>query len=516
MQPMLASLREQGIVVAPGPTTPPGPIERALARYRQYLIQERGLRHTTARGYVDAFRPCVRGRITPGGRVLDWQSLNAADVTAFVVGRTPSQPRGTAKLTVTALRSFLTFLHVDGLVTQSLTTVVSSGCRLAARRATEGPAARPGPGAPGDRRTRTGRRDFAVLTILIRLGLRAGEVAALRLSDIDWRAGTVLIRGKGPPVESLPWPADVGDAVVRYLRQGRPATAIDRTVFVRVKAPHRALSSSGMTEIVAAAARRAGLGVIHAHRLRHTTVTQLHRAGAPLPEIGKLLRHPRALTTAIYAKVDRVALRTIARPWPIGLLAVTGMRVGEALALDRDDIDAVDHVLTIRLTKVGKIARRRCKPFSPTGSPASVRRVRIRSRPTATPCGCSSALPPSAVVSNRRNWRSAISTKTLSPDALERRLRTHVAIAVQTCPSQRQQTITLPVLRHTAAMRLLHAGVDTSVIALWLGHEQVETTQIYLHADLARKERLRGPPPIARPSPRSVGRRELGIERSVS
>jgi len=99
------------------------------------------------------------------------------------------------------------------------------------------------------------------------------------------------------------------------LRQGRPATAIDRTVFVRVKAPHRALSSSGVTEIVAAAARRAGLGVIHAHRLRHTAATQLLRAGAPLLEIGQLLRHRRALTTAIYAKIDRVALRTIARPW---------------------------------------------------------------------------------------------------------------------------------------------------------------------------------------------------------
>lgn len=321
MQPMLASLREQGLTVTPRATAPQGPIDGALARYDQYLIQERGLGHATARGYIDAVRPFVRGRITSDGRALDWQSLNAADVTAFVVGCTPSQSRGAAKLTVTALRSFLTFLHVDGLVTQPLTTAVPSvaGWRLAGLPKALSPAQVRALLASCDRRTRTGQRAFAVLTILIRLGLRAGEVAALRLTDIDWRTGTIVIRGKGPQIESLPWPVDVGEAVVAYLRRGRPATAIDRTVFVRVKAPHRALSSAGITEIVAAAARRAGLGVIHAHRLRHTTATQLLRAGAPLPEIGQLLRHRRALTTAIYAKVDRVALRAIVRPWPGGV-----------------------------------------------------------------------------------------------------------------------------------------------------------------------------------------------------
>jgi integrase/recombinase XerD len=111
-------------------------------------------------------------------------------------------------------------------------------------------------------------------------------------------------------------PSDVGEAVVAYLHCGRPASGRGRTVFVRIKAPHRSLSASGVTQIVAAAARRAGLGQIHAHRLRHTAATQMLRAGASLPEIGQLLRHRRALTTAIYAKVDRDRLRTIARPWP--------------------------------------------------------------------------------------------------------------------------------------------------------------------------------------------------------
>jgi integrase/recombinase XerD len=321
MAPMLASLCEQGVIVMPRPTAPPGPVDAALARYRQYLQQERGLGCPTARGYVDAVRPFVRERATPDGLTLHWTSLDAADVTRFVVRHTPQQSRGTAKLTVTALRSLLGFLHVEGLIARSLTTAVPSvaGWRLARLPKALHPTQVQALLASCDRRTRSGRRAFAVMTLLIRLGLRAGEVAALRLDDIDWRAGTVVIRGKGPRVESLPWPADVGEAVVAYLRQGRPATAIDRMVFVRVKAPHRALSSAGVTEIVAAAARRAGLGVIHAHRLRHTAATQLLRAGAPLREIGQLLRHRRALTTAIYAKVDRVALRTIARPWPGGV-----------------------------------------------------------------------------------------------------------------------------------------------------------------------------------------------------
>jgi site-specific recombinase XerD len=155
--------------------------------------------------------------------------------------------------------------------------------------------------------------------MLVRLGLRAGEVAALRLDDIDWRTGTIVVSGKGHQVEPLPFPRDVGDAVVAYLRRGRPVTAIDRALFVRVKAPHRRLTALGVSAIVATAARRAGLGRVHAHRLRHTAAIQLLRAGAPLPEIGQLLRHRRAQTTAIYAKVDRAALRTIAPPWPGGV-----------------------------------------------------------------------------------------------------------------------------------------------------------------------------------------------------
>jgi integrase/recombinase XerD len=321
MRPMLTYLRDEGVSVTPAPTVADGPVDAAVERYRQYLIHERGLGSASARGYVNAVRPFMGGRISPDGLALDWHSLDAADVTAFVVARTPNQSPSCAKLTVSALRSLLGFLHVEGTIARPLTSAVPSvaGWRLTGLPKALEPAEIQALFASCDRRTRTGRRDFAVLTTLVRLGLRAGELAALRLDDIDWRAGTIVIRGKGHQIEQLPWPVDVGEAVVAYLRRGRPTTAEDRPVFVRVKAPHRALSTSGVSQIVVAAARRAGLRRVHAHRLRHTAATQLLRAGAGLPEIGQLLRHRRLETTAIYAKVDRAALRAIARPWPGGV-----------------------------------------------------------------------------------------------------------------------------------------------------------------------------------------------------
>jgi len=318
VQPMLVYLRDLAVAPTPPPPTPSGPVEVALERYRSYLTVERGLGTNTARGYVDAVRPFVHGRAIPDGLALDLAHLTAADVVSFVVGRCPHLGHSAAKLTVTALRSLLGFLHVDGVIERSLAFAVPS---VACRRLV---------GLPKgldpdqvrcllescDSSTQNGCRDFAVLTVLVRLGLRAGEAARMALDDIDWRAGEIVVQGKANCSERLPLPTDVGEAVAAYLERGRPASAHGRTVFVRIKAPHRPLSSCGVTQVVAAAARRAGLGRIHAHRLRHTAATQMLRAGASLPEIGQLLRHRRPLTTAIYAKVNRDALRTIARPWP--------------------------------------------------------------------------------------------------------------------------------------------------------------------------------------------------------
>jgi len=166
-----------------------------------------------------------------------------------------------------------------------------------------------------DRRRTFGRRDFAGLGLLTRLGLRAGEVAALELPDIDWRRGEVVIRGKGRRQERLPLPVDVGEAIVGWLRKGRPHCECTK-VFTRVRAPHRGLTSGGVSAIVRAACARAGLPEVNAHRLRHTAATEMLRAGAGLAEVGQVLRHASLLTTSIYAKVDRTALRSLAQPWP--------------------------------------------------------------------------------------------------------------------------------------------------------------------------------------------------------
>jgi site-specific recombinase XerD len=161
-----------------------------------------------------------------------------------------------------------------------------------------------------------GTRDLAILMLLSRLGLRACEVAALGLDDIDWRTGELTVRGKGSRTERLPLPHDVGEALVSYLRAGRRGTS-SREVFPRVQAPHGPLSAAGVRSVVHAACDRAGMARVGAHRLRHTLATELLRTGAGLEQIGQVLRHSSVATTAIYAKVDRAALRSLARPWPL-------------------------------------------------------------------------------------------------------------------------------------------------------------------------------------------------------
>jgi integrase/recombinase XerD len=316
LTPLLGYLRGLGVAPAASPRLAVGAVELLLADYREYLAVERALTTDTIEGYVSAVRPFVDG--LRAGDELDLAGLSAADVVAFVVARCPGQSRGAAKMTVTGLRSLLGFLHLRGVIAAPLAEAVPSTAswRLSGLpRALE-------PEQLGalldscDRASPGGRRDYAVLVMLARLGLRAGEVAALKLEDLDWRAGELVVAGKGRRAERLPLPADVGAAIVAYLQDGRPATALDRSLIVRVRAPHHGLTTGGVTQVVFAAAGRAGLGPIHSHRLRHTAATQMLRAGASLEEIGQVLRHRQALTTAIYAKVDRDALRELARPWP--------------------------------------------------------------------------------------------------------------------------------------------------------------------------------------------------------
>jgi integrase/recombinase XerD len=314
-------VRVAGVVPAPPPPSPNGALEAMLERYRHYLTVERGLGGATACNYAEAVRPFLRGRLSSDGRDLDLKQLQLADVIAFVVARCPYQSRGAAAQTVTALRSLLGFLYVEGTIERGLSMAVPkvAAWRLAGLPRDLEPTQVGSLLASCDRRRARGRRDFAIVTTLVRLGLRSGEVAALELDDIDWRAGEIVVHGKGNRAERLPLPVDVGEAIAGYLRRGRTASAQGRPVFVRLIAPHCGLGRGGVKHVVVDAARRAGLTSIGPHRLRHTAATQMLRAGASLAEIGQVLRHHHTSTTALYAKVDREALRTLARPWPGGL-----------------------------------------------------------------------------------------------------------------------------------------------------------------------------------------------------
>lgn len=319
LRPLAEYLRGTGAVPPEEPATPSGPAGEVIAEYASYLHAERGLAAETIEQETALVRPFLAGRVREGG-FKDLESLTAADVQAFVLDCARSAAPARVQRTGTALRSLLRFLHLRGVTASPLAGAVpaAAGWKLAGlpRHLTQQEAARMVESC--DLATVTGRRDRAVLLLLARMGLRAGEAAALRLDDIDWRSGEITVRGKGSRHERLPLPPDVGEALASYLRNGRPARGRSREVFAGVRAPHRPLTRGAITQIAARASQRCGLGTVFAHRLRHTAAAGMLRGGASLEEIGQVLRHQRALTTAIYAKVDYEALRGLARPWPDG------------------------------------------------------------------------------------------------------------------------------------------------------------------------------------------------------
>ena len=219
---------------------------------------------------------------------------------------------------VTGLRSLLRFTFLAGYTPRQLAGAVPHAAHGAGSlpRALDA-AVVAGLLASCDRRTPAGRRDFAVLTVLASLGLRAGEVATLELDDVDWRQGEIVVRGKGSRTERLPLPVDVGEAIVGYLHEEHLRNCC-RALFVRVQAPITGLSRAGVGDVVCRACERAGLPRVGAHRLRHTAATGMLRGGASLTEIGQVLRHAgsNSANTAIYAKVDLNQLRSLALPWP--------------------------------------------------------------------------------------------------------------------------------------------------------------------------------------------------------
>jgi integrase len=264
LRPLLEYLRGLGVLAEPTPSGPASPHERLLEDYASYLRTERSLAAATVRYYLRFARLFISSVSDETGHCLG--AITAGAVPGVAPWRERSLPQALSPVAVARLLG---------------------SC---------------------EQRSATGRRDYAILVVLLRLGLRAGEAAALELDDIDWRRGELVVRGKGDRREQLPLPVDVGEALAAYLRRGRPRCQ-DRHLFLRVKAPTAGLTGDGVSKVVHAACRRAGLPVVGAHRLRRTNACATLRRGG-------FLRQRSAFTQALYAKVDRAALERVARPWP--------------------------------------------------------------------------------------------------------------------------------------------------------------------------------------------------------
>jgi site-specific recombinase XerD len=316
MHPLILFLREAGIMVADdGPQQLTG-LERFVAEYRDWLVGERGLAETTIIRYERLARRFMAGRVTDDGELDVVAGLTGADVSAFLLEECARVSVGSAKGRTAELRSLLRFLFLRRFTDIALADSVPS---VAGWRNTEIPATM----APADvqrllgccdRCTLGGARNYAIMLLLARLGLRSIEVARLQLEDLDWRAGELVVRGKARRCDRLPLPADVGDALAGYLSlRGRRSS---RHVFLTVKAPTRPIRAELVGDVIQRACLHAGIAHVGAHRLRHTFASELLRAGASIVDISQLLRHSDLATTAGYAKIDLGRLRQVARPWP--------------------------------------------------------------------------------------------------------------------------------------------------------------------------------------------------------
>ncbi|MGH8635383.1 MAG: tyrosine-type recombinase/integrase [Burkholderiales bacterium] len=313
-------LRQQGVVGPRRLATPRFPGERLACDFEKYLTHERALAPATRINYLPFVRGFLGERL--GRRAVRPQNLTARNIHRFMLRLAPKLSPGRAKLMVTALRSFFRFLLLRGDVRVDWAACVPpvANWRLAELPKSMEPADVERLLQGCNQRAITGQRDYTILLLLARLGLRACEIVALTLDDIDWEAGEILVRGKGSQQDRLPLPQDVGQAVASYLRAGRPRCA-SRHVFIRRQAPRRGFAGSmTVCTIVARALARAGLSPARkgAHLLRHSLAVRMLRRGASLAQIGQILRHRLPQSTEIYAKVDLDALRSLAQPWPGG------------------------------------------------------------------------------------------------------------------------------------------------------------------------------------------------------
>jgi integrase/recombinase XerD len=317
---LLQYLRDLGCISTPPRAVERSAIDEIVADYGRFLRSEHGLAPATLLNYLPVVRGLLTGRFGHG--VVQFDKLLPADIHRFILRYAQTKSRRTAQLATTALRSFLRYLRQRGRITTDLASAVPA---VACWSLSGLPKFLPADQvkqvlATCDRTMPVGKRDYAILLLLARLGLRAGEVVTLALDDADWENGDILVRGKGQRLAVLPPPPDVGEALVDYLRDVRPAVKT-RRLLLRIRAPLRGLAGSVCIDcIVARALKRAGLAppLKGAHLLRHSLATDLLRHGASLAEIGQLLRHSQPNTTQICAKVDIEALRGIAIAWPAG------------------------------------------------------------------------------------------------------------------------------------------------------------------------------------------------------
>lgn len=291
-------------------------VEDALSDFEDFLMAYKGVTVTTRECYLRHVRTFLSELADPAG-AIDLQVVSALRVRSYVTDRGGRYAPQSLKLIATAVRSFLRFAWMSGWTNADLTSAVGTVVTHRSGRLTKALTAEQMRRllATPDRRTPTGVRDYALLLLLCRLGLRAGEAAGLRLDDINWQAGTITAPVKGGGTLTSPLPHDVGQALVAYLQ--RRATAAEyREVFLQVRGEPKPMTRCAVTEVVSRRAAAAGLGTVRAHRLRHSAARAVLAAGGTLTEVGELLGHSTAQVTMTYASFDLTSLAVLARPWP--------------------------------------------------------------------------------------------------------------------------------------------------------------------------------------------------------
>jgi integrase/recombinase XerD len=291
-----------------------------LLRYEDYLRKERGLAENSLHVYIPFIRDFLAAQTTQAGIAQD--AFDTLTIRSFLLAQTKNHSDEYARLLATALRSFFRFLFLHGETSRDLSTSVPMvrRYRQAVPPAFLSPEEVESVLTATDRSIPSGRRDYAILLLLARLGLRSGEVVSLELNDVHWRAGEIIVHGKGRMLDQLPLLADVGEALAAYLREDRGLSS-SRRIFLRMRAPRIGLGGpAAVCPIVRQALTRAGVrrsGRGAAHLFRHGLATNMIRHGACLAEISEVLRHRSQTTTAIYTQVAFEALRAVAQPWPL-------------------------------------------------------------------------------------------------------------------------------------------------------------------------------------------------------